>query len=357
LSRARDGGGGLLLGVALVAATLVAIGGLVTPAAEPRRIGVLGAIPADAALIATLDLPKLRQAGLVGSAELGALAPIAECGFDPARHVERLAVALPATSGDEAELGIAAFGSIDAAMLSGCVRSAIQRRGGTPVTSRLGSFETLRDAAHRGGGEIALRDGGPLLHAGGSWLRAMIDAADGRVPSAEGATSAELHRALRRSVGADAAVVASWTPAAGWLARLGGVDEVRGPAAEIRAAALSIEVGERIRLRAVVGCATPEAAGAIARFLNELDESAGAALIERLIGVALLDALRAKAVEREVRIDLDLGVEQARTLGRRLAGLPAPGPAPGGAEPGDPQPAARPAPPVPDEVIPAPKRP
>src|SRR6185503_16245563 len=72
-------------------------------------------------------------------------------------------------------------------------------RGGRPVITSIGSFRSVRDTAGTGGGEIAVRKGGPLLLGGGIYLRAMIDAADGHTPTIR---SSVAHTGLAREVGA-----------------------------------------------------------------------------------------------------------------------------------------------------------
>jgi hypothetical protein len=107
----------------------------------------------------------------------------------------------------EVELGLAAVGDFDAAAVADCAAAIVRLHGGDPVRTTLGGFLTVRDRGGASEGEVAARDGGPVLLSGGRYLRDMIDAAEGRSPSLR---SEARHRALREAVGVDAALVVSW---------------------------------------------------------------------------------------------------------------------------------------------------
>ena len=82
-------------------------------------------------------------------------------------------------SGDSGDFGLIASGKIDEKALITCASKVIEGRGGMPSVTTIGSFRTVRDTSlSEGGGEIAVRDGGPLLLGAGSYLRAMIDTAE-----------------------------------------------------------------------------------------------------------------------------------------------------------------------------------
>ena len=113
-----------------------------------------------------MDVKQLRQAGLgeIAGSDVGALGPIG-CGKELSDGLSELALALaaaPASAEGEPQFGIVAIGALPAARLLSCARQAIAKRGGTPVVTRIGSFDSVRDAQRPGdAGEIAVKEGGP----------------------------------------------------------------------------------------------------------------------------------------------------------------------------------------------------
>ena len=83
------------------------------------------------------------------------------CGFDPMDTLSEVAIAIPA-AGDAGEFGLVATGAVDDEALLACASKVIDARGGHAVTTSVGSFRSVRDAAlSTNGGEIAVRKGGP----------------------------------------------------------------------------------------------------------------------------------------------------------------------------------------------------
>jgi hypothetical protein len=219
-------------------------------------------------LIATLDAKRLRSTPL-GSAllaeggDLPGVGPIVDtCGFDPTLAVGTIAFALPdleaakdlgSDADDEApiEFGIAAYGDFSSERVAACATTAISRRGGSPVTTKVGSFVSIRQR-HGSDGELAARDQGPVLLGGGRYLRDMIDAADGRVPSAD---RDDRHRALRSSLGEDGMLLVSWLLPRGWLEHLVESNFARlSPLSAVDRAALRVDIGARSLLTLALGC-------------------------------------------------------------------------------------------------------
>ena len=297
--------------VALTAAVAVLAPGRADPASQ-APLHPLSALPAGAAFAVTLDLPQLRQgelgATLAGAGRevpgLGRLNDV--CGFDPTSQIERLAIALPRSAegadGRSPDFGLAATGSFDPARVVECARTVIARRGGAPVVSRIGTFVSVRDRTGKSSGEIAVREAGLVLVGGGTYLRNMIDAADGRIPSLR---QDELHRLLRRSVGTDGAVVATWAPPAGWLERWLGLEEsAHTPWSQVRAAGLKLDLSAGLSARLVVGCATPQACRQIAQALESLLSDIAAPASGSAPLSAMVKRTRIESAQREVRVQV-----------------------------------------------------
>jgi hypothetical protein len=272
----------------------------------------LSALPAGAAFAVTLDLPQLRQgelgAALAGAGRevpgLGRLEDV--CGFDPTSQIERLAIALPhsgaGANGRIPDFGLAATGSFDPARVVECARTVIARRGGAPVVSRIGTFVSVRDRTGKSTGEIAVREAGLVLVGGGTYLRNMIDAADGHIPSLR---QDELHRLLRRSVGTDGAVVATWAPPAGWLERWLGLEEsAHTPWSQVRAAGLKLDLSAGLSARLVVGCAMPQACRQIAQALESVLSDVAAPSSGSAPLSAMVKRTRIQSAQREVRVQI-----------------------------------------------------
>jgi hypothetical protein len=314
-----------LLGLAgCTAAVLAAFGAF--PAAKEHlsaRPGEpLAALPAGAAFAMTVDLDRVRQSEL-GTALAGGsrTAPSLQgvssiCGFDPTAQIRALAVAIPATRAAptqtaELEFGIAATGSFDQNSLADCAAAVVTHRGGTPTRTQIGSFLSVRDRSGDSSGEIAVRDAGPVLVGAGSYLRDMIDTADGRLPSL---ATDELHLALRRTVGAHGMLVASWVLPPGWLERLLGSSMVdASPLAQLRAAAFRLDLAPEVQARAVLGCEKPASCHQVEEVLKRLLSVFEAELVPRPFR-ELARRVKVSSVERQVSIRLSLSQAEAQLL-------------------------------------------
>jgi len=325
--------------VALVAAVAVWAPGRPGPSSR-AALNPLSALPAGAAFVVTANLSQLRRsdlgAGLAGAGRevpgLGRLEAV--CGFDPTSQIERLAVALPHSpengAGGDADFGVAATGRFNAARLVECARVIITRRGGNPVVSRLGSFVSVRDRTGHSTGEIAIREAGLVLVGGGPYLRNMIDAADGTIPSLR---RDELHRTLRRAVGTDGALVATWVPPARWLERWLGLDEsVDTPWAHVRAAGMKLDLTTGLGARVVLHCANPDACQQIAHALESLRSDLAVPASRAAPLAAMVKRTRIESAHRNVRVQLRLTADELALLldaARALLGwgtAPAPSP-------------------------------
>jgi hypothetical protein len=185
---------GAVVGTALWVRGSRAQTGETGPGDQAGLARVLAAAPADSWLIATLDVaaaqpllePWLESlGGLSGATRVAGLGSLSSaCGFEPLEHVRQVMVALP-ERGDQRERGefgfaVATDAALGAGELAACARKVIAARGGTPTTTTRGGFQVIS----AGAAALAYRKGGPFLVGRGSWLDAMIDAAEGKGPGA-----------------------------------------------------------------------------------------------------------------------------------------------------------------------------
>jgi hypothetical protein len=293
-----------------------------------RKPSALDAIPTDAMLVATADLGALRRSGaaaplLSDTREIPGLGPVREvCGFDPLANLTEIAVAVPAAS-ESNEIGLVAAGAIDDEALLACASKVIEARGGRSVVNTIGTFRTVRDASmSTSGAEIAVREGGPVLLGAGPYLRAMIDTADGHVPSIGGDAA---HARLGRDVGEGSVrVTVVLTPEqrrtlAEELAASGAQGS---PAGAVTGLGLSVMLGARVDLHGVVAC---DAANACAELSGVLDakRTAGADdMLVRLVGIgAVLDRMRIAPTGDRIHARVDMTTEEATTLIERILAL------------------------------------
>ena len=186
------------LALAVVAAVFVLL------ALRRGAKGALSAVPADAYLVATLDVPSLRESPVLKPIEEELGGPLAlgslkiTCGFDPVERLTEIAVASPEEQSKD--FGVAASGAFSREELVGCAEKVMQARGGAATKTPRGDFTVLEDAepgASRVAAKLAVKDGLALV-ARGAWLDAMLEAANG-APSAAGNPR---HAALRETLAA-----------------------------------------------------------------------------------------------------------------------------------------------------------
>ncbi len=315
--------------LALVALAAIAIGGFAAlryySVADPQalepvsaRVGLLDAAPSGATMLATADVRALRASPLVGpylagdrSVEgLGKLRDA--CGLDPLAMVDEVALVLPDSA--DSDFGIIALGGFGDQAVLECAAKIVTARGGKPVASSIGSFRTVRDAAGGSTGEVAARPGGPLLLGGGAFLRSMIDAADGNLPSAR---SDPLHADLGAALADFGTVRVTLVLSPRQRATIGeeiGASGGRAPRAlaSVKAAGVGLRLaGDRAQLLAVVRCDDPGSAIEIASMLTERKSAFAQAPAAVLLGAATLAERVQLSVEgSDVRATLDVGVAE-----------------------------------------------
>lgn len=244
-----------------------------SPSEPPRRAPALASLPPGAQLLGRVDMGRVRQSGLgqmlTGSGrELAGLGSVQElCGFDPTEKIEELALATPAERSEEPALGIVATGDFEPARLLDCVAKIISRRGGTPAESKIGAFSSVRDRT-RGGAEVAVKPGGPVLVGEGAYFRAMLDAADGRAPTLLGD---EAHATLREAVGGYGALSVTFLARPGWLERWVPKEEAAGtPLADVRAGSLRVDLDPGPRAVLLLACPTAQSCEALGNWAGGL---------------------------------------------------------------------------------------
>lgn len=285
----------------------------------------LDALPDGALLVATADVGALRKSNLFApilneTGEIPGLGNVKDvCGFDPLEHIADVAMGVPATGAD-GDFGLVASGKINAESLLSCASKVIEARGGRPVVNPIGSFRTVRDASARAGGaEIAVRDGGPILLGAGTYLRAMIDAADARIPRV---TTDVLHERLSREIGAGAMrVTLVLTPEQRRtlneeLAR-GGAEG--SPAAAMIGLGLAANIDTRVSLSGVVACDMAQPCADLGRTFDTRRASQSDDPLMRLVGAKpLLERMKITAEGTKIAARVDMSSEEAANLVERL---------------------------------------
>lgn len=316
----------------IVATTLTAFGaGLVVLAKQKGAPGLgshaLDAIPTGALLVASADLDALR-ASPVGAPflregrEIPGVGKVKDvCGFDPVDTLSEVALAIPA-AGDAGEFGVVAAGKIDDEAILACAAKVIEARGGKAIITPIGAFRTVRDSAQSGGGEIAVRKNGPLLLGAGSYLRAMIDAADGRAPSIR---SSVAHSQLGKQIdGGSVRVTVVLSPdqrksLVEELAEGGAKDS---PAASVVAGALGVTLGPRVAIHGVVACEQADACARFATVLKSARDARANDYATRLVGFGtVLEQLTIEPAGELIHLRVELAADQAATLADRVLKL------------------------------------
>jgi hypothetical protein len=270
-------------------------------------------IPPGSAFVLSADIAQLRHAALgpLLSARLGSSAGDLGglCGFDPLTALDQLALAVPsagAAAGEhEGDFGVIASGRFSATQIMRCASASISRRGGDPVSSELGAFSSVRDRT-AAGGEVAARDGGPLIVGGGSYFRELLDAAEGKGQKLEHQDPRDArHAALRQTLGAGT-IVATWLLAEGWFERVSGADSARlSPLGSLKAIGARLDVSHELGVSVLLECADAAGVSAIETLLDQLRSSLGSvALDPALHGIA--QRISARHDGARLRLDVTL---------------------------------------------------
>jgi hypothetical protein len=283
---------GVLVGALALAGWLFGIQG--RDAHSPARsVGAdaaaspLSIIPPGSAFVLSADIAQLRHAALGASlaARFAQLGPSTGdlsslCGFDPLSALDQLALAVPSAGAPGSEhtddFGVVATGRFSAAQIARCARASITARGGDPVDSQLGTFSSVRDRK-TSGGEVAARDGGPLIVSGGDYFRALLDAAEGNAARVEHEDARDAHHAeLRRALGRGT-IVATWLLAAGWFERVSGDTGARlSPLRSLKALGARVDVSADVRVSVLLDCADAASVTEIEALLEQLRSSLSA---------------------------------------------------------------------------------
>jgi hypothetical protein len=224
---------------------------------------------------------------------------------------------------DSGEFGLVAAGPVDDEALLGCASKVIQARGGQPVVTTIGAFRSVRDASlATTGGEIAVKKGGPLLLGAGTYLRSMIDAADGRAPTVR---SSRAHQALGHEVaGASVRVtVVLATEQRRVLAEeLESGGAAGSPAASIAGGALGITMGPNVAVHGVISCDDAAACAKLAGSLAEARAARAGDPLMRLVGLGpVLEKLTIQPQGELVHARVDIPAEEAALLAERVLAL------------------------------------
>jgi len=290
--------------------------------------GTLDAIPEGALLVATADLGALRRspsfAPLISETrEIPGLGKVRDvCGFDPMAGLTELGVAVPAAGGD-GDFGLVASGTIDPDALLSCASKVIEARGGRSVVNPIGAFRTVRDASQStSGAEIAVREGGPVLVGAGSYLRSMIDAAEGRVPSARADGD---HTKLAAEAGPGAlriTVVLTPEQRRTLLEEIALSGAQGSPAASVLGLGLSVSIGERVGLSGVVACDAAPACADLAKIFEGKRLAQSDDMLVRLMGLGpILSRLRITSEGPRIAARVDMSTDEATELVTRVIAL------------------------------------
>ena len=277
----------------------------------------LSLIPPGSAFLLSADLRALARAplGAFIAERLGRSAGASKlaqtCGFDPLARLDQLALSVPSanltTPGHPEDFGIVASGHFRAGEIARCASTAISARGGEPIQTKLGSFDSLRDRS-ASSGEIAAKDG-LLVVSGGSYFRELLDSAEQPAEARKPDVRDTRHAELRRALG-PAPLLASWLLAEGWFARVAGDDTNArlSPLSALKSMAARVDVGKTANLLVLLECADGEGASRVANLLNDLRSSLGALPLDpKLAGLAARIAVSRSGA----RLELGLELEQA----------------------------------------------
>jgi hypothetical protein len=170
---------------------------------------------------------------------------------------------------------------------------------------------TVDDPAHPSWGRVAVRDGGPVLLAGGAHLADLIDATEGR---RENVGSDRQHAELRRVLGPGGAVVASWVLRPGWAHEWFGDTGIDSDTLDgLRAAAGRLDLDPGLSAELVLSCPDPGFCLRLEAQLGELGRRLFAPRLEAWLG-SPPEPARSEREPNRLRIHWRLGAEQTRKV-------------------------------------------
>ena len=252
-------------GAVVLAALLALLAGFIylsrsAESDEAATSSILGSIPREAMLVVVVDVASLRTSE-VGRQLLGLGRTVARlglddiansCGSDPMDAVTELAIVIP-NAPQDAGFGIFARGDFKASALIGCAEKIWTKRGGRPVRVPEGRFTVIKDASlELTSAEIAATDGGPLIFAEPSYVRAAL----GTVPEESLAVN-EQHQALRKLVPGGQLVATAVLTAEqrrGLIEELRTLNQTDSPFRSLNSAALSLTIDTALKLSMAIRC-------------------------------------------------------------------------------------------------------
>jgi hypothetical protein len=315
----------------LLAALVAALVAFVATRQRAGQSGAAGArpilsqVPADAFLVAEVDVARLRATDL-GRRLLGrgrniaGLGDIVQvCGSDPMEVVDHVAVAVPGD--DEVGFGLFADGPLVARDIIGCAERIVTQRGGRAVRQSKGRFLVLKDAsAALSSAHLAVADGGPLILGEPAYVdaslgldpaqslardathRGLRDALEGDVVKATAVLSIEQRKMLREEL------VAQRTPDSPFVA--------------VRAGGLAIGLTRELALHAILQCDDAPACAAVAALVDDARREEAKSAASLLSGLGeLLARLHVRADGPTVHLRLKVDVDEALALVARILAL------------------------------------
>ncbi len=316
-------------------------------ATADASVTVLDHIPPGAMLVASLDVAALRNTPLgeqllgqgrtvAGLGEVSAL-----CGADPMDRVDELAIAVPGGA-EDAGFGFFARGRIDAGELLGCAEKIVKERGGRPVRVPAGRFWVLKDASlELSSAELAVADGGPIVLAEPSYVRAALGTEGGSSMRSDAQHSALVALVPRGQLVATAVLSAEQRRAL--------VDELMAqnmgdsPFRSVVGGALSLTVTDAVTLAVALRCEQASACARVAEHVRQAARAEADTLAARAIGLSgILAGLDVRLEGDAVHVRVVVPAAEALTMLRRALALrqlaepgatktgptPAPAPAP-----------------------------
>jgi len=291
----------LLLLVAL------AVSGWLVHRAKPRAavapdFELLTAVPAGPELLVTADVAALSPAVALELLQAGggALLGLRElCGFEPILGLRRVAFAVPFRAQNApgaSDFAFLAQTSLTPEPVLRCAEAVLRKRGGQPVRSSLGRFTSVRDQG-KPLGEVAIRDDGLLVLSGGQYFRDVLDAANGVALGDEAARlRTRVHAGIRRRL-APSQLAVTMLPGPSL------------PLPGVQALGLGLDVGQDVRLRGYVGCASAPACVEARRMLEQIKTD-----VARDAGISGLASLTIAERPAELEVSGHLPREQLAPL-------------------------------------------
>ncbi|HEX7666724.1 MAG TPA: hypothetical protein VF407_19485 [Polyangiaceae bacterium] len=343
----------LILAVILVASV---VGFVLATMGQPSstRGSTLDAIPADAFLVATVDVAALRDCPLAAPlapfvSQLGADEVSKQCGFEPITRVRELSVAIP--EGQDGEFGILARADVTRAEMSTCTKAVIAGRGGTPSEGKSSTFTLVGDDSSMlsSPSKVAFDDRGLVLVGRGGWLDEMIAASKSERPRLS--TNAQ-HTELRSALGQGRLLVLTATLPSALRKKIErefqsdaqGENDLMKGVLGVGAAGVALgTTGTVTEIALELRCDSPEDCTAVERLLEKKKKEWSSNIGMRFLGVAaLVDDLTVKVEGQKLHGTAHLPTEDAKRLVERLIEMRAGGnPKPSALDAGAPLPTPR----------------